>query len=257
MSYQPFGQSEYLFNVARGLVPGQETVVMRGHRPTQASADGVVDVWEVAGDLDYLASAETQEITSTDAADAAPAGNGMRTALVLGVSGTGAAISEVVEMDGMNDVTTVNSYLRVNFLVGLTAGSVGWNVGTISATATTAATVQCQMDAIQSISHNSQYTVPLGKTLFIMQAELNVGKIGGGGLPVADFMVVARAGGPGAPFIQLFDKKLDAAVGNELDVMLPFPAAQAIARTDLKFRMSTDTNGTEVRTRLYGILIDD
>ncbi len=47
------------------------------------------------------------------------------------------------------------------------------------------------------------------------------------------------------------------AMTDELDVMLPFPAGQLVARSDFRFRTDTDQNNTEVRTRLYGLLIDD
>jgi hypothetical protein len=172
----------------------------------------------------------------------------------MGVDATGAAIQESVNLDGLADVLTVNSYLRVNFLVGLTAGSTGWNEGTVTATAATAATVQSQMDATESLSQGSHYTVPLGRALSITRVELNAAKLSGGGLPVIEFKAYARPGGAGAAWLQLFDKKMDTAVTDDL-VVVPSPSALIKARTDIRFRADTDQNDTEVRTRLYGILV--
>ena len=158
--------------------------------------------------------------------------------------------------NGTTDVTTANSYLRVNFLTGLTAGSVGWNIGSITATATSAATIQTGMSATETLSQSSHYTVPLGKTFFLYQVEFNAAKLSGGQLPVVEFKGYARPGGDGAAWLQLFDKKLDTAVTDELDVFVPIPT-RIPARTDVRLTADTDQNSTEVRTRMYGIVVDD
>lgn len=251
--------NDFYLQVARGLVPGHTEVTIRGHNPTQTSASGFVDVSEF-GDLTYLTSAETMEIASTSTDDdGSPVGIGVRTLRIFGVDGTGAAIQEDVTMDGTTDVTTSLSYLRVNSMQCLTVGSSGWNVGAITATATTAATVQDEMDATEGISQSSHYTVPLGKTFFIMKLELNVARESAGTAPLVEFKLLAREGGAGNSWLQLFDKRIDAADVNELDILPPFPdlGEEGIARTDIRCLADTDQNDTETRTRLYGILIDD
>lgn len=249
--------SDFMLDIARGLVPGHTLVVIRGHNPTQTSASGFVDVSE-HGDLTYLTSAETMNIVSTSASDdGSPAGIGLRTLLITGVDGTGAAISETVVLNGTTNVLTSNSYLRINSMEGLTAGSSGWNVGNITATASTAGTIQGEMNAEESLSQGSHYTVPLGKTFYPIQLELNCAKISGGGSPEVEFKEYSRSGGAGAAWLQNFDKKIDTSVTNQLDVVMPFPGGGHPARTDIRIRADTDINNTEVRTRLYGILIDD
>lgn len=254
---RPIPETPYELAVQRGLITGTSTIIARGHNPSQSAASGFVDVAEM-GDLSYLSSAETVNVVSTSTSDAA-AGAGLRTLLLSGVDGTGAAISETITMNGTTNVLSSNAYLRVNSMVGLTGGSTGWNVGDVTATASAAGTIQDEMDATESISQGSHYTVPLGKTLHVTQLELNAAKTGGGLLPVVEFKVYSRTGGAGAAWIQLFDKKMDVGVTDELDLFLPFPSSniQATARTDLRVRSDTDQNSTEVRTRLYGFLIDD
>lgn len=255
----PLPTRDPCLEISRGNLTGHSTVVIRGHNPSQTSASGFVDIAEF-GDLTHLTSAETMDIVSASTDDdGSPVGIGLRTLLVLGVDNTGADISEVITLNGTTDVTTVNSYLRVNTLVGLTVGSAGWNVGDITCIASSAATIQSQMGATEGISQSSHYTVPLGKTLHVTKLEFNAAKLSGGQLPVVEFKVYVRSGGDGNCWIQLFDKKMDSAVSNELDLLLPFPssATQAIARTDFRIRADTDQDNTEVRTRMYGILIDD
>ena len=258
MSYGSSGRSrDLMLDISRGKVAGHSTVVVRGHNPSQTSASGFVDIAEF-GNLTYLATAETMNITSTSTDDD-DGGAGLETILVQGVDNTGVAIQEIVTLNGTANVLTVNSYLRVNTMIGLSVGATAWNVGNVTAKASSAATTQCEMNATEGISQNSHYTVPLGSTLYVYRLEMNASKQAGGQAPNVEFKGYARAGGAGNCWVQNFDKRLDASVSIELDVDLPFPStsAQAIGRTDIRFTSDTDQDSTETRTRFYGILIED
>ena len=254
MSY--FATSDFWLEVAKGKVPGHSLTIVRGHNPSQTSASGDVDVSEF-GDLTYLSSAETMDIVSASTDDdGAPTGIGAQTLRIQGVDGTGAAIAETVTLDGTTPVVTALSYLRVNLMTVLAVGSSGWNVGNITATASVAATIQDELDAMESLSQSSHFTIPLAVTGYLLQVELNTAKISGGGTPEVEFKGLVRVGGDGNAWLQLFDKKLDTAVSDELDVRLPAPTAIA-ARSDIRMRADTDTNNTECRTRMYICLVDD
>lgn len=248
---------DYEMEVARGKISGQSTVVLRGHNPSQTSASGFVQVSEF-GDLTYLSSAETMNIVSDSTSDDS-GGTGALTVLVDGLDGNHAVLQETVTMNGTTNVLTSGSFLRVNTMVVLTAGSATWNVGAITATASTAATVQQKVGATDSISKSSHYTVPAAKKLHVKRLEFNCSKTSGGTAPVVEFHAYARPGGSARAFIQFFDKKLDAGVDISLDVELPFPTSdsQLIAKSDFFINADTDQNNTEVSTRMYGILIDD
>ena len=254
MSY--FATSDFWLEVAKGKVDGHSLTIVRGHNPSQTSASGDVDISEF-GDLTYLSAAETMSIVSTSTDDdGAPVGIGARTLLIQGVSGTGVAISETITLNGTTPVVTALSYLRVNAMIVLAVGTSGWNVGDITATASVAATIQDKMGAVESLSQSSHFTVPLAVTAYLLQVELNTAKISGGGNPEVEFKGLARVGGAGNAWLQLFDKKMDTAVTDELDVRLPAPTAIA-ARSDIRMRADTDTNNTECRTRMYICLVDD
>ena len=249
-------QQDFLLEVAEGNIPGHSVVIIRGHNPSISIADGETDVAE-QGDLTYLTSAETMEIVSTSDEDGGAGGDtGLLTLLIQGVDNTGAAIQEIVTLNGTTDVTTSNSYLRVNSMIGLTVGSTDSNVGNVTATATTSSTIQDKMGAVEGISQASHYTVPLGKRLFLYQIEFNGAKTSGGSQPVLELRGRARAGGAGNCFIQLFDKRMDTSIADELDVVAPLPSVLP-ARTDIRITCETDQNNTETRSRMYGILVDD
>ncbi len=254
MSY--FATTDFWLEVAKGKVPGHSLIIVRGHNPSQTAASGDVDISEF-GDLTYLSAAETMSIVSTSTDDdGSPVGIGAQTLSIQGVDGTGAAIAETVTLNGTTPVVTALSYLRVNAMIVLAVGSSGWNVGDITATASVAATTQDEMDATESLSQSSHFTVPLAVTAYLLQLELNAAKIVGGAAPELEFKGLARIGGAGNAWLQLFDKRMDTGVVDELDVQLPAPTAIA-ARTDIRLRSETDQNNTECRTRMYMCLVDD
>ncbi len=248
---------DFKLDVARGRVPGMSTVVLRGHNPSQTAASGFVDVSEF-GDLTYLSSAETMNIVSDSTSDDAGQ-TGTLTVLVDGVDGDHVAQTEVVVMNGTTNVLTAKSYLRVNTLVGLTDGGAGWNVGAITATASSAGTIQQKIGATSGVSAGSHYTVPAGKTAHVFKLEFNATKSSGGTAPVVEFHALARPGGSARSWLRFFDKKIDAAVANELDVDLPFPTSdtQLTEKSDFRMTADTDQNSTEAATRMYLFLVDN
>lgn len=249
---------DFALDVSRGRVPGMSTVVLRGHNPSQTAASGFVQVSEF-GNLTYLTSAETMNIVSDDANDTL-LGTGARTGTIFGVDGDGIAVQENFNMNGTTNVLTTQAFLRVNLIVILTDGGVLYpNVGIITATASSAATIQQKVGAKDGLSKSSHYTVPSGKTGHVFRLEFNCSKNAGGTAPVVEFHAYARPGGSSRSFLQFFDKKLDADVDISLDVDLPFPTSdtQLIAKSDFFIESDTDQNDTEVSTRMYLFLIDD
>ncbi len=250
------GVRDFFFEIGRGAVAKHSSIIIRGHN-TDIDTGAEEDLWEAGGTIAYLTSAETMDIVSTSTNDASPSGTGGRTVLVSGVDGDYNAITETVALNGTTDVETTATFLRVNSIVLLTAGSTSTHAGNITATASSAATVQCEADAGEGISQNSQYTVALNTTFYLVHLELNAAKISGAS-PEIEFRGLARQLNlsADAPFLQLFDKKMDTAVQDELDVMLPFPF-KAPQKTDIKMVATTDSNNTEARTRMYGIIVED
>lgn len=250
------GVSHFGLELSRGNVAGMSVERIHGHNPDLDT--GVEeDMWEAGGFLTYLTGAETMEIASSDANDTS-AGTGARTVLVKGLLSTYVEAEETVIMNGVTDVQTSNSYLRIEHLEVVTAGSGRTNAGNITATATSAATIQAEMDAGESLSQDAHYTVPLNKTAYITQIEFNAVKIVGGASPEIEFKVLTRAVGSSvdAPWVQIYDKILDTSVSDELDVYLPFYDME-LEKTDIRITGTSTADNVEARCRLYLILVDD
>jgi hypothetical protein len=246
--------------IARGKVNGVSTFIIRGHIPSFDNSDGFVDVSEIpGGNITYITSAQTLEIMASGNTETA-AGDGLNTVLLQGVDADGSSIQETIVLNGSAGVNTINQYFRVNSILGLTAGSSGWNVSGVWASAGDSG-IQARMDKEESISQNSHYTVPLGFTFYVTQLELNASQGAAGQAPEVEFKVYGRRGGvdASAAWVQFFDKKIDTGIQNELDVFIPFPTSntQVTEKSDIRVRADTDQDNTEVRCRIYGYLIDN
>lgn len=134
-----------------------------------------VDVWPNASILSYLTTAETMHLSSTDADDTA-GGSGAQEVKVFGLNDLYQEIEEVVPMAGSGNSTTTQSFLRVYRMIVTKAGSTGSNEGTITATASSAGTVQAYIGVGINQTLQSQYTVPAGYYLVITEFEATVQK---------------------------------------------------------------------------------
>lgn len=111
-----------------------------------------------AGTTTALDTASTVEVTSTSAQDGV-GGTGCITLTMTGVSSTGAALSETITMDGETAVVSVNTYQRVDKLIGLTFGDTdAICVGTI--TASLSGTTFATIAAGDTESYDNYITLP-------------------------------------------------------------------------------------------------
>ena len=108
-------------------------------------------------------------------ADDTSAGTGLRTILIIYLDGNGDEQNEIVTLNGTTKVlTTATDMTAINLLIGLTAGSGGFNAGNIyiglgSDTFTGGApdtAIFHTMGADRNFSTCAQYTVPNGKVFF-------------------------------------------------------------------------------------------
>lgn len=131
------------------------------------------DVWNTGGVLQYLSSSETMDIVSTSLDDdGSPAGTGAHQISILGLDDNYIPVSEIVILNGTSIVTTIQSYFRINRMLVISVGSNDSNVGDITATASTAGTVQAEISADDGSTTKSQLTVPKGASLFATSLTL-------------------------------------------------------------------------------------
>lgn len=130
------------------------------------------DIWTPGGVLSRLSSAETMDIASTSTADDV-GGTGAITIRVEGVANDWSILSEDITLDGTTTVTTSNSFLRINRMFITSSGTGQVNAGNITATASTAATVQARIDADVGQTEKTQYAIPLGYRVFATELQVN------------------------------------------------------------------------------------
>lgn len=120
-------------------------------------------VYAVIGD-----NAVQLEIVSDDTSDTA-GGSGARTVLVEGLDADWLPKSQLVEMDGDDEVTLSGTWRRVFSARVVSAGSQGHNDGVIDVQlAVSPNTIYCQIAEAIGQSSMCTYTVPAGKTGYVV-----------------------------------------------------------------------------------------
>jgi hypothetical protein len=163
--YEPFH-----LQVSRGQIALHESFCQFGINTNVATSNETVWVGS-SGVYAFPTVAAVMKISSSSTDDDA-AGTGARTVLVDGLNANYERVTEIVSLDGQTQVDTTNSYIRVNKMIVLTAGSGGTSVGNIYAGTGTAVggvppTVVNQTGILANETESSFYTVPVGYTAFI------------------------------------------------------------------------------------------
>jgi hypothetical protein len=157
----------YFVSVARGLVPNSTNVSIFGYGSSVSGS--YVTLWENNSIYVYPTSATTMTIASSSSTD-----NSASTVTLTGLSSTWDPISEVIALNGTVNVTTTNSYLRINSFTMLTpaAGQTS-NVGTITAKA--GGTTYAQIAPTFGKMQNGFYSVANGYSLYILNLVVTTG----------------------------------------------------------------------------------
>ena len=142
---------------------------------------GSEDVIGQGGTYTPPTTARVHNIASSSANDTA-AGTGARTVSINGLLADYSEANETITMNGTTNVPTVNSYIFINRMRVETAGSTDSNVGTITATAVTDATISAQIDAAYGQAALGVFLVPLGKTMYL--TKFGAAMIGTGNVSV-------------------------------------------------------------------------
>lgn len=160
--------------VAQGEVEGYSNVSKFGYNDSIGSG-AYESIWESGGAYPFMSSADTLDVVSADANDTS-AGTGARTVELEGLDSNYAVITETVTMNGTTAVTTTASFLRIYRARVLTAGTSEENAGEITISDTTGSTTRATISAGQGQTLMAVYTVPAGKTAYIVKINVSSGK---------------------------------------------------------------------------------
>ena len=114
---------DYYSAVGDNLVEGASPVTIFGHNPAVSTTRATI--WHEADtEVVQRTSAATMTVSS-DSTNDTSAGTGVRTVEITGLDANYNEVSpkEIVTMNGTTAVSTVNQYIAINFIQGLTAGS--------------------------------------------------------------------------------------------------------------------------------------
>ena len=171
-AFEPFD-----LQVARGQITFHEAFCQFGINTAVGTSNETV--WIGSNTYTFPTVAAVMKISSSSTDDDA-AGTGARTVLVDGLNANYERVTEIVSLDGQTQVDTTNSYIRVNKMIVLTAGSGGTSVGNIYAGTGAAVsgvppTVVNQTGILANETESAFYTVPAGYTAFINMWTMSSG----------------------------------------------------------------------------------
>jgi hypothetical protein len=164
--------------VARGQITMHSNFCQFGINTNVAQS--AETVWIGSSVYSFPTSASVIKVSSSSADDVATTGTGAWTVLIEGVNASYAAVSETVSLNGQTAVNTTNSYLRINKILILTAGTGGSSAGTIYAGTGTVntgvpAVVVNQTGSASNESESAFYTIPAGYTGYIYRYTVSSG----------------------------------------------------------------------------------
>lgn len=169
--------SQFLCDVANGIVPGRANVTVFGYVAGVTGASLPINIWD-GNTLRPVAFAnESLQVRSDNANDTA-AGTGARTVLIVGLDSNFNEIIQVITLNGVTPVAVPTQLMRRNTFVVLSAGSNRANVGNIILE-TTAAALRDRISAGKSIQRSAHYTVKTGHSLWLQNFVFTMAKAGG------------------------------------------------------------------------------
>lgn len=169
---RPLG--DYGFDLARGVL-ASGSVNHKFGRNTAVAAASREDIWTVGGSYNWLTAAAPLRIAAGGNAADTSTGTGARTVTVEGLSTAWTEISATLTLAGTSaSAASTASFYRVNRAYVATCGTyTGNNTGDI-VIETTAGTTVGGILATDGQTEQTMYTVPAGKTGYLVRAHANV-----------------------------------------------------------------------------------
>lgn len=250
----PSSVRDYYMDVALGLQPGADNLHKFGRNPDLVAAAGFETVWSGGGIYTghNATAAEIVEVFSSDVDDTS-AGTGARTIKLIGLDGALVPTIETVILDGTTPVDTTNSFLRLDRMEVLTAGSSDANEGTITARqSVTTANVFAALPIGYNQTMITAYTIPAGTTGYIDAWFCSFD-----GMTQADVVCRMSWRELGSVF-QVKEEFLLSATGDTLEKR-PYriPKGPLPAGTDVRIDADTAANNVGASAAIDVILIDD
>jgi len=242
--------SEFYFSVVQGNVSGHTGHTTYGRIPEL----DINEVHEVTpfGTVNWLTSAEIVQISS-DSINDTSAGTGLRTATIYGLDDNHVEQFEVITLDGTTLVDSVNTYLRVNMVVGEGKGSLEKNEGTIKLQAKTSLHTLAQIEPEKGVTEQLAFTIPAGKTCYITNLRASITASIGTGPKEGLLQFWARS--PGTVWRMLASEGLTSNGGPAwFNPMMPLVLPE---KTDVKMVAASRQNNSQITSITQYVMVEN
>jgi len=155
-----------MISVARGDTANWKMVNKYGRNHDVDTNSVPEDIWGNGGIWQPLPSPQKVTVVSTRELDSA-SGPGARSVKIIGLNALWQEQIELLPLDGLTHVTSVNEFIRIHQVSVNTCGSLGANVGVITVLGSVNISMQSFIDANYGESASSFYTIPEGVTGFM------------------------------------------------------------------------------------------
>ena len=157
---------DFFLEVAKGNIPGHSFVVVQGSTDTTQTT--FTDIWGTTSNFVYPTANETWEIVSSSANDTA-AGTGGRTGILVSLDENYIEQTTPFTLNGTTAVVLANSHFRPQEVIILTGGSLSTNDGTVTVRVSGAGAPRAVIPVNKGRNFDTQYTVPAGKSILVLQ----------------------------------------------------------------------------------------
>ncbi len=222
-----------------GYISGQLSINKFGHNSgIQAATDE--DVWDGGGTWVAPTADRVHNIVSDDANDTS-GGSGCRGITVQGLT-SGALAEENVTMNGVTPVATSGSYEMIYRMFATSGLGSSNNVGTITATAVSDATVTAQIEPVNNQTMMAIYKVPDGYTAYMLNYYSSINRSGGGNTTALISLITNEEDGPETTkHVMGVSLRGGSHWNHQFGVPAAFPAG-----TTIKLRADTSHNSTDI-----------
>ncbi len=231
---------------------GLTTVILPAHNADIDTTTDPEDIWDAGGLYVPPTEARVHNIVSSSTSDDT-GGTGAITVDIIGLDGSSLTIDETVTLDGTTPVATSNSFTFIREMTVATVGSGGSNVGVITATAVTDATVSAQINAAINRTRAALYVCPVNKDAYVTTIDLSI--ISGTAASTADFerLIQGTFNTAASPFVR--ETPIRLTVGDMLQTEF-HPYLKLVSGEFMKLQIrAVSANDTEVAARI--VIVED
>lgn len=242
-----FGNYDFYTAVARGLVPKHSTVLMQGNNPN-VDTMSPENLWELQDIFTYPTAGEQWEILSDDALDTF-GGTGAQSAMLTYLDADYNEQTTTIDLNGTTPAifTPINCFRPV-LLRATSVGAIGTNAGLITVRVAGGGDNRIGIIAGGNRSLHGFYTVPAGKTAFLIQGYSTIQKG-----KDADISIFTTNGTDG-----IFFKQVPISIyQNSINFTFRAPIGPIFEKSEAKFLCETENNNTNVTASVQLLVIDN